>query len=127
MFLTGPGSFLSRLLESVVSLSPEERAYFLEGSSELEEAHAAVAIKGDSAVPESAEDEVDFHYVCFVPSSRDGRLYKLDGDCKGPIETGVVLGSSQKLLCDQALDVVRGYIQRAEGDTGFSLLALVRK
>ncbi|KAJ9149576.1 Ubiquitin carboxyl-terminal hydrolase, partial [Coniochaeta hoffmannii] len=77
---------LAGLLERAVPLSPADRAKVLEDSAELEGAHAAVAVKGDSAVPGSAEEEVEFHYVAFV-GGQDGRVWELDGDRKGPVET----------------------------------------
>ena len=39
-----------------------------------------------------AEDEVDFHYVCFVKSSKTGHLYELGGDRKGPVDHGILQG-----------------------------------
>jgi ubiquitin carboxyl-terminal hydrolase L3 len=49
-----------------VALKPRDRAIALEDSMALETSHADAAIQGDSAVPTNAEDEVEFHYVCFV-------------------------------------------------------------
>lgn len=97
----------------------------LEKSAELEKAHTTVALKGDSAVPESAEAEVEFHYICYVRSEKDGHLYELDGDRKGPIDTGVVLSGSDDVLCEEVLGLVRKYVDEAEGNLNFSLLALV--
>ena len=62
----------------------------MEESKELEEAYAGVAKKGDTEAPENAEDEVDYHYICFVKSHKNGRLYQLDGDRKRPIELGML-------------------------------------
>lgn len=119
------GSLLSTLLKASIPLPPDERARVLEDSTELEKAHTAVALKGDSAVPESAEAEVEFHYVCYVRSERDGHVYELDGDRKGPIDTGVVLGEGEDALCEKVLGLVRRYVDQAEGNVNFSLMALV--
>jgi ubiquitin carboxyl-terminal hydrolase L3 len=59
-------SIMARLLEETVQLKPEERALVLEDSKELESAYTSVATEGDTQAPENAEDEVDFHYICFV-------------------------------------------------------------
>jgi ubiquitin carboxyl-terminal hydrolase L3 len=122
-----PSSLLSTLIEKYSPHPPARRPEVLETSEELEAAHASVAIKGDTAAPQSAEDEVDHHYICFVRSNDDGHLYELDGDCAGPIDTGVVIPLEQDVLCDAALEKVREYIRRAEGDLGFGLMALVKR
>ena len=76
-------------------------------------------------MPENAEDEVDFHYVCFVKSSKTGHLYELDGDRKGPVDHGT-LELGEDILSDRALSVVQNFIRREKGaNINFSLLALV--
>jgi len=117
---------LAGLLERAVPLSPADRAKVLEDSAELEGAHAAVAVKGDSAVPGSAEEEVEFHYVAFV-GGQDGRVWELDGDQKGPVETGVGLGDGGDVCCQGVLDIVRGYVDGAGGNVNFGLMALVER
>jgi len=64
-----------------------------------------VARRSDSAAPENAEEEVEFHCVCFVKSLRDGRMYEMDshiyemdGDrISGPVDWGL-LGPGDDLL-----------------------------
>ena len=104
---------------------PDERFSVLEDSAELEEAYARVALQGTSRVPDSAEEEVDFHYVCFVKSHTNGRLFELDGDRKGPIDRGLVLGPDEDVLAPGGVSVVREYMERERGNTNFSLMALV--
>jgi ubiquitin carboxyl-terminal hydrolase L3 len=106
---------------------PQERALKLENHSGLEQAYAAVAAKGDSAVPSSAEDEVDYHYICFVRSDHDGCLYELDGDSKGPVCLGPVdVGEYGDILRPDAISQIRKYIDQEEsGNIGYSLMALV--
>jgi len=124
--LIQPNSILSHILRDGVNLPPEGRALVLEGSQELEAAHTSVAVKGDSAVPGSPEDEVDCHYVCFVKSHESGHLYEMDGDRKGPVDLGAVLKGDEDLLCDAGLEIIRKYISREEGrNLSFGLLALV--
>jgi ubiquitin carboxyl-terminal hydrolase L3 len=69
--------------------------------------------------------EVDFHYICFVKSPNDGRLYELDGDRSGPVDRGLVLGPGEDVLAPGAVDVIRGYMEREHGNANFSLMALV--
>lgn len=97
----------------------------LENSAELEDAYRTVALKGDSAVPVNAEDELDFHYICLVKSDKNSHLYELDGDCKGPTDTGVVLETDEDLCSAKALVVVRRYLEAGGENVGFSLMALV--
>ncbi|KAF2455014.1 hypothetical protein BDY21DRAFT_387166 [Lineolata rhizophorae] len=119
------GSFLATLLETC--LTPRERALALESSGELESAYATAAKQGDSAVPANAEDEVDFHFVCFAKSSKNSHMYELDGDRKGPVDKGALLGSNDDIFTEGVLGIVREYIQREGGESSnFSLMALVR-
>jgi ubiquitin carboxyl-terminal hydrolase L3 len=106
-------------------LDPEKRAVALEESAPLEQAHSSAANQGDSAVP-SLEDEVDFHYVCFAPShKREGRLFELDGNRKGPIETPVTI-SDGDVLGPGGIGLVKDFIKREQGaNQNFSLMALV--
>ncbi|KAI9773406.1 MAG: ubiquitinyl hydrolase 1 [Geoglossum simile] len=123
-----PNSTLANLFASSLPLNPNDRALALEGSEELESAHAEAAMQGDSSVPDNAEDEVDFHYVCFVKSHKNGHLYQMDGDRKGPIDRGSLLSPDEDLLTEGGLSVIREFIQREKGgDPKFSLLALVRR
>jgi ubiquitin carboxyl-terminal hydrolase L3 len=99
----------------------------LENFAELEGAHSTVAVKGDSAVPDSAEQEVDFHYICCVRSEVNGHLYELDGDYKGPLDTDVILGSEEDILCPQGIKVIKEYISQEEDNISFNLMALVHR
>ena len=116
---------MARILSSCIPLAPAARANVIEDSEEIESAYRTVALQGDSDVPENAEDEVDFHYVCFVKSSKTGHLYELDGDRKGPVDHGA-LEAGEDVLSGRALRVVQNFIGREKGvNVNFSLLALV--
>ncbi|CAI4211548.1 unnamed protein product [Parascedosporium putredinis] len=125
--LIEPESILSRILEECRGLDARSHALVLEQSQELEDAYNRVAAEGDTVAPENAEDEVDFHYVCFVRSSENGRLYELDGDRQGPIDRGAVLGPGEDVLGEGGLNVIREYIEKGQGNIGFSLMALVNR
>jgi ubiquitin carboxyl-terminal hydrolase L3 len=106
-------------------LAPHQRALALEDSKDLEAAHAHAAKRGDTVVPVNAEDEVDFHYICFVPSHRNNHVYEMDGDKKGPVDTGLALNDGEDLL-SKGVSLVREVIQHEGGsDLNFSLMALV--
>ncbi|KAK0386896.1 hypothetical protein NLU13_5209 [Sarocladium strictum] len=122
-----PGSWLANLLATSRYMSPMERASLVEDSAQLEVAYAEVAVQGESCQPERAEDDVDFHYICLVRSPKNGHLYELDGDRKGPIDRGDVLLPEEDLLGQGALQVVREYFENGEDGIGFSLMALVAK
>ena len=116
---------MARILSSCVPLAPAARAKIIEDSEEIESAYRTVALQGDSDVPENAEDEVDFHYVCFVKSTKTGHLYELDGDRKGPVDHGA-LEAGEDVLSGRALRVIQNFIGREKGaNVNFSLLALV--
>lgn len=71
------------------------------------------------------DENIDYHYICLAKSKKDGHIYELNGCSKGPVDTGVVLAEGEDLLSDPALGVVRNFIERANGNVGFNLLALV--
>ncbi|KAF8643830.1 hypothetical protein AX16_008847 [Volvariella volvacea WC 439] len=120
-----PGSVLANILKAAYNLPPDQRAQLLEDSKELEVAHTAAAKTGDSAVPESAEIEVDYHYIGFTRSNANGHVYELDGAKKGPIDTGVVLADGEDLLNQKSLKLIQDYVGRENGENiGFNLLAL---
>ena len=120
-----PSSILDNLLKKCIPLAPEDRGLALEGSEELAAEYAVSAAEGSTAAPD-AEDEVVHHYVCFVKSQKNGHLYELDGDSKGPTDKGGVLGPDEDVLGKGALTVIREYIEREKGeDLNFSLMALV--
>ena len=112
-------------MKTCIPLNPQERALALEASEELEAAHFEAAQQGDTAAPASAEDEVDFHYVCFA-KSRSGRLYELDGGKKGPINRGLI-PPDEDLLGPGALKLIKEYLEReGSGNLNFSLMALAQ-
>ena len=119
-----PGSHLHRLLGKCQQLGPLDRAEVLEEDTELESAYTMVATRGSSEVPANAEDEVDFHYVCFVKSNKNGHLYELDGDRKGPKDRGL-LEPNDDVLSEAGRNAVQEFIQREQGqNSNFSLLVL---
>jgi ubiquitin carboxyl-terminal hydrolase L3 len=103
-------------------MTAEQLSTALEDSPELETHYTKAAMQGDSSVPESAEDEVDFHYITFVKKS-DGAVYELDGDRTGPVERGQ--GKASEDVWDGGLDAVKEYINREGENVSFSLMALV--
>ncbi len=128
LMFPGKDTLISRLLKECVPRAPNERALVLEESSELQRVHTSAAVQGDTVPPESAKAEVDFHYVCFVPSHRNGHLYEMDGDkWGGPIDLGVHLEEGEDLLTERVLEVVRAFVQRNKHNEGFSLMALVEQ
>ncbi|KAI1423022.1 ubiquitin carboxyl-terminal hydrolase, family 1 [Xylaria sp. FL1777] len=124
--LLDPSSFIARLIRDCISLPPRDRASAIEDSYELEVAYSSVARQGGSAVPNNAEDEVDFHYVCFVRSSQNNHLYELDGDRHGPIDTGVILEPEDDLLSKNVVGFVRQYIEQGKRNANYGLMALLQ-
>ena len=120
-----PNTILARILSLYSVLEPSRRHEILEDSKELEDAYQKAALDGDSEAPSDPEEEVDFHYTCFVKSSTNERLYELDGDRPGPIDLAV-LEPGDDILCETGLKAVRDYVAAQGVDKiGFSLLALV--
>ncbi|KAI0457958.1 ubiquitin carboxyl-terminal hydrolase, family 1 [Xylaria acuta] len=116
-----PGSHIFHLLENCASLDPADCAAVLENDTELESKYASVAVLGDTEAPENPEDEVDFHYVCFVKSHRRSNLFVLDGD-RGPVDKGLLAGDD--LLSKQGIEAIKEFIGHHDNGGKFSLLAL---
>ncbi|KAI7536197.1 hypothetical protein KC331_g11610 [Hortaea werneckii] len=113
---------LDKLLKSATPLKPKERAQLLYDSEELEKAHMAVAVQGDTVAPEAAE-KIGYHFISFV-KGKDGHLYELEGSWGGPIDRGT-LAASEDVMSEKALNAgVRKYIDAADGNMEFSIVAL---
>jgi ubiquitin carboxyl-terminal hydrolase L3 len=123
-FCSAPDSIIHRLQQNATSLNVEACASALESDKGLEQAYGEVALDGDTEAPDNAEDEVDYHYICFVKSHRDDHLYQLDGDRNGPIDLGA-MAPDDDVLSDKCLDVIRKMITNENGNMNFSLMALV--
>jgi ubiquitin carboxyl-terminal hydrolase L3 len=102
-------------------LNPNDRALALENSEELEAVYSAVAVKGHTLAP-NAQDDVDYHYVCFATSSSH-HIYELDGDRKCPIDRGII-PPEDDMLSEDGLGILKEFIEE-KGGNGFSLMALV--
>ncbi|GAB7363632.1 hypothetical protein MBLNU230_g4202t1 [Neophaeotheca triangularis] len=120
-----PGSLIDSLLRETEPLKPLPRAAVLGDSQALEDAHMAVATKGDSTAPSSTEPCPN-HFVSFVKGA-DGRcMYELEGGWGGPIERGG-LAAEEDMLSPRALEFgVERYLRvaREMGNVEFSIIAL---
>ena len=114
-----PDTLLSNVLSSYSMSPPAERPGIL-SSPRMKQEYLKAAQHGDSNVPINADDEVDFHYTCFVKSA--GHLFELDGDLGGPIDLGV-LNDDEDMISESALLPIRRFMQ-ANDRIGFSMLAL---
>ncbi|KAJ3561827.1 hypothetical protein NP233_g9960 [Leucocoprinus birnbaumii] len=118
-----PDSALSRFLAQARLLARDERALALEDNQEIEKAYSEAAVQGDTAPPALGE-EVDYHYIAFVPNKANNRIYLMDGVRKGPVDTGVELGPGEDFL-PKALTIVKDSIAHIDDSVKFSLMALV--
>ena len=104
-----------------MTLPPERPDILL--SPELKNHYLKAAKDGDSQAPDNAEDEVDFHYTCFVKAN--GRLLELDGDLSGPVDLGE-LNDDEDVVSETALAPIKRFMQTNGGENiCFSMLALV--
>lgn len=81
-----------------------------------------MALLGDTEPPENPEDEVDFHYVCFVKSHKNDNLYMMDGDRNGPSGRGSL--PEGDLLSPRGIETIQQFIEHHGENGHFSLLAL---
>jgi ubiquitin carboxyl-terminal hydrolase L3 len=124
-------SELHRLLSEAIPLKTTERAKLLEDSDVLEAAHHAAAVSGDTAAPDmDSAERLGNHFIAFV-KGKDGHLWELEGNRKGPLDRGV-LGENEDVLSERALELgIKRYVKLEEEAGGkelrFSCLALAPK
>jgi ubiquitin carboxyl-terminal hydrolase L3 len=123
-----PDSTLDNILKKAVGLKPKERAQLLYDSAELETAHMAAAVKGDTVAPDASAENYQ-HFICFV-KGEDGHLWELNGGMKGPVDRGI-LAEEEDALSERALELgVRTFLDllgkggEGDGELNFSLVAL---
>ncbi|KAF7330050.1 Ubiquitin carboxyl-terminal hydrolase [Mycena kentingensis (nom. inval.)] len=104
-----PTSHLATLLNAALPLHPPERAELLKSSASLGEIYTAASTRGTSTILR-AEDETPGHYLCFVPSPRNGHIYELDGGKNGPVDHDEWLGGDRDILSG-GLKLVKEFIE----------------
>lgn len=118
-------SFLERLLTEAAPLKALPRADYLYNSEELEEAHMRAARRGDTGAPRADED-CGYHFIAFT-KGKDGHLWELEGGCDGPIDRGL-LPEDADMLSEEALEKgVRRFMEHANGNLEFSIVALANR
>ncbi|KZM24693.1 ubiquitin-specific protease [Ascochyta rabiei] len=120
------GSTLDQIRQEALPKPMLERAKVLEDSDAFEKAHAEAAQLGDTAAPTPSSNEDYGHFVAFV-KAKDGHLWELEGDRKGPLDRGA-LDNDEDMLSPAALEKSLGRLMRIEADSGgdlrFSAIAL---
>jgi len=109
-------SYLDKFLSATASMTPDQRAEYLENDETLEEVHESAAAEGQS---EQQDGEVDNHFVCV--SLVNGHIYELDGRKKYPINHGE---SSESSFLEDACKVVQKFMDRDPGELRFTIVAL---
>ncbi|XP_040607682.1 ubiquitin carboxyl-terminal hydrolase isozyme L3 isoform X6 [Mesocricetus auratus] len=96
------GSTLKKFLEESVSMSPEERAKYLENYD-----------------APSIDEKIDLHFIALVHV--DGHLYELDGRKPFPINHGK---TSDETLLEDAIEVCKKFMERDPDELRFNAIAL---
>lgn len=110
------GSPLALLRKKTVGLDAAASAKVLETDDTLAEAHADIAVQGQTAAPD-AEEHVNLHYAALVKV--DGDIYELDGRKTAPINHGKVTD-----FVADAVKIIKGFMERDPDDVQFNLIAL---
>ncbi|NP_001088200.1 ubiquitin C-terminal hydrolase L3 L homeolog [Xenopus laevis] len=110
-------SALKKFLEESLSLSPEERARFLEKDESIRVTHESSAQEGQSEAP-SIDVKVDLHFVAFVHVK--GNLYELDGRKPFPVNHGQ---TNEETLFEDAIEVCRKFMLRDPDELRFTVVA----
>jgi ubiquitin carboxyl-terminal hydrolase L3 len=120
-----PDSLIDRLIKEATPLSAVPRARVLYDSEELEEVHMRAARTGDSITP-AASDFVELHFIAFT-KGKDGHLWELEGGTDGPVDRGQ-LEEGEDMLSEKALkNGIRKFIEVADGNPNFSIVALAKR
>ena len=116
-------SFVKRMFDATKSLSADDRGDWLESDPEIESAHASFESGGQSAV---TTDDVDTHFIAFVPSADGKRVIELDGRKTGPIDHGEIdYANPTDPFGVAVLNVIKSqFIDKNPEDIRFSILAL---
>lgn len=124
-----PGSTLDQIKKDALPKTMWERAKVLEDSDAFEKAHAEAARLGDTAVPTPEAGHHLGHFVAFV-KGKDGHLWELEGDRKGPLDRGA-LKEDEDVLSPAAVEMGLGRLMRIESEKGgnlrFSAIALAER
>jgi len=119
-----PGSLIDRIKKEVTPLKQAPRAQYLYDSEELEAAHQSHAQKGDSAPPENPELWDDPHHFVTFAKGKDGQLWELEGDRKGPVARGQ-LGADEDVLSETAYKLGMGKVlEQGKENLRFSAIVL---
>ncbi|XP_053563899.1 ubiquitin carboxyl-terminal hydrolase isozyme L3 [Bombina bombina] len=110
-------SALKKFLEESLSMSPEERAKFLEKDESIRVTHENSAQEGQSEAP-SIDDKVDLHFIAFV--HLQGHLYELDGSKPFPVNHGQ---TSDDTFLEDAVEVCKKFMERDPDELRFTVVA----
>lgn len=115
---------MQELFEKLASLEPEARALHLEKDEGIRQSYELAARQGRSAAPDP-EEEVEYHYICYVRSSKNGDIYHMDGDLKGPVRLGTCSPDGElDLLKTTVIDQIKDLILSQGRDIRFNILSL---
>ena len=115
------GSILDKFAKDTKSLTPAERATYLEEFKEFKEEHKIHANQGQTEVPTSSEN-VNHHFVAFIRNG-NGRLIELDGTKDGP---AVIEDEWEDLLKSVSKELIRR-LENGIITESLSLMALTKK
>ncbi|XP_059502476.1 ubiquitin carboxyl-terminal hydrolase isozyme L3 [Stegostoma tigrinum] len=113
-----PNSVMKKFLDYSSSLSPEEKAKYLEKDESIRVTHEFSAQEGQTEAP-SLDEKVDLHFITFV--NVDGYLYELDGRKPFPINHGT---TSADCFLEDAVEVCKKFMQRDPDELRFTVVAL---
>jgi ubiquitin carboxyl-terminal hydrolase L3 len=112
---------LDNILKACAGKPGGEYARALEESVEVEEAYNLASLYAQSVSPDSADDEVNFHFITIVDTPEGGHVFELDGDLRAPLDKGF---TANDMASQEVLELVKERI-RVASDDHFSLMALV--
>lgn len=112
------GLTLKKFLEESVSVSPKERARYLENYDAIRVTHETSAHEGQTEAP-NIDENVDLYFIALVHV--DGHLYELDGQKPFPINHGK---TSDETLLEGAIEICKKFMEHDSDELRFDAIAL---
>eukprot|EP01080_Neovahlkampfia_damariscottae_P010662 gene10662-3286_t len=111
--------FFKNFAEATKTMTPKERAEYLEKNTEVEEKHDQTA-KDPTSISDFQQD-TNIHFVCFV--QKEGVLYELDGRREFPQNRG---SCTPEEVLQKSVGVVKHYMSLNPEQQSFSITCLAK-
>ncbi|CAI9725439.1 ubiquitin carboxyl-terminal hydrolase-like [Octopus vulgaris] len=110
--------YMKKFIAETKSMTPEEKASYLEFNREMGVVHEDCAQEGQTQAP-PRDQAVVRHFITLI--SRNNKLYELDGRKEGPVCHGEI---NKESFLESAAAMVKKFMARDPEEMDFSVMAL---